>query len=178
MVNRRGLVVAFTRLRGFFIVVWSITLLLEHLLMFFLFLEGAWSDTFDFCFHWIISRCPKWIIGGTGVSVAPLNHWVSQARLIGASLVFPFLHSVEFLCLVFLNWSLASSSLGVFGHTFLECLWPSSVRFLSALWVMSWWPLSSSLPPNIFSLLAWGSAFVRILFLVPPKVAINHLLPL
>ena len=42
------LVVAFSGLRVFFIGVWSITLLLEHLFVVFLFLEGAWSNNFDF----------------------------------------------------------------------------------------------------------------------------------
>ena len=42
--------VALAGLRGIFIGVWSITLLLDHMFVVFLFFEGAWSDTFDFSF--------------------------------------------------------------------------------------------------------------------------------
>ena len=58
------------------------------------------------------------------------------------------------------------------------CPWPSLARFLSALWALSWWPLSPSLPPNMFSPSAWGAAFIRIIFLVPPMVTIHRSLPL
>ena len=60
MLSRRGLVVVFNGLRECFIRVRSITLLLEHLLVVFLFLEGAWSDTFNFCFRWLLRSFPKW----------------------------------------------------------------------------------------------------------------------
>ena len=43
-----GLLVAFTKTLGFFIGVWYIILILEHLFVVFLFLGGAWYDTFDF----------------------------------------------------------------------------------------------------------------------------------
>ena len=43
--------------RGFFIRLWSITLLLEHLPVVLLFLEGAWSNISDFFFHWLLSSC-------------------------------------------------------------------------------------------------------------------------
>ena len=52
--------VVFTGLRVFFIGVWSITLLLEHLLVVFIFLEGAWSDTINFFFRLLLNRCPLW----------------------------------------------------------------------------------------------------------------------
>ena len=45
---RRRLLAVFTGLRGFFIGVRSITLLLEHMFVVFLFLGGEWSDTFNF----------------------------------------------------------------------------------------------------------------------------------
>ena len=37
---------------GLLISLWSITVLIEHLLVVFLFLEGTWSDTFYFWFLW------------------------------------------------------------------------------------------------------------------------------
>ena len=63
--------VALTGLQGFFIGVWSITLLVEHLLMLVLFLEVAWSDTLDFCFRWLLIRCPLCTTWGSGMSVSP-----------------------------------------------------------------------------------------------------------
>ena len=48
ILSRRGLLGAFTGLCGFFIRVWSITLLLEQLFVVFLFLGGEWYDTFYF----------------------------------------------------------------------------------------------------------------------------------
>ena len=60
LLSQNGLVVAFTRLRGFLIGVCSITRFPEHLLEVFLSLEGAWSDTFDFCYLWLLSCCPNW----------------------------------------------------------------------------------------------------------------------
>ena len=59
MLIRCGLLVMFAELREFFIWVWFITLILENLFVVFLFLEGAWSDTFDFCFRWLLGPYPK-----------------------------------------------------------------------------------------------------------------------
>ena len=72
---------------------------------------------------------------------------------------------------------LAPSLLGIFEYACLACPWPSSVRFLSALRALSWWTLSSSLPIKLFSPLAWGAAFVMLLFLVPPKFTIHLSIP-
>ena len=60
---------AFTRLRGFFIGVWSITLLVDNLLVVFLFLEGAWSDKFNLFFLWLLIFFPLWTPWGSCVSV-------------------------------------------------------------------------------------------------------------
>ena len=128
------LVVAFSGLRVFFIGVWSITLLLEHLFVVFLFLEGAWSNNFDFWFHWILSRCPLWTTWGPGASIAPPFPWGSYSRLLGASLVFPCLNSVRFTLLAFFVRGFAPSSMGVIGHAFLECPWCSLARFQRTSW--------------------------------------------
>ena len=56
----------------------------------------------------------------------------------------------------------ALHSMGGLGKYFLACPRPSFVRFLSAFQELSWWLLSSSLPPNLFALSAWGAAFVMI----------------
>ena len=84
---------------AFKIGVWFITLLLGFLLVVFLCLEGAWSDTFDFCFHWLLIYCPKWTTWRPGTSVAPPIPWGTQARSLGESSVFSVLHSAGFLCL-------------------------------------------------------------------------------
>ena len=64
-----GLLVAFTGLRGFFYrgvvhhpAPWASICGL-------LFLECAWSDTFNFCFHWLLIRFTKYTRWGTGASV-------------------------------------------------------------------------------------------------------------
>ena len=80
MFIRLSYLVAFTGLHGFFIGVWSITLLIYHLFVAFLFLEGTWSGTFYYLFIWIISHFSLWTTWGTGASNAP-----------GAFLVVPIL---------------------------------------------------------------------------------------
>ena len=50
MLIQLGTLVSFIGLSECFIGVWSINLLVEHLLLVFLFSEGAWFDTFDFSF--------------------------------------------------------------------------------------------------------------------------------
>ena len=80
--------------------------------------------------------------------------------------------------LVFCCWRLDTSLLVVFRHACLACPWPSSARFIRAFRDLSWWNLSSSPPPNLFTPLDWGAEFIRILFLMPPKVTIHCLFPL
>ena len=72
------------------------------------------------------------------------------------------LHSVSFTCLGSFVRVSAPPSLGALGHAFLGCPWPSSESFLSAFRALYWWPLSSSLPPNLFALSDWGAAFVSL----------------
>ena len=50
IISQLGLFAALTGLCEFFIGVWSVTLLLEYLFVIFLFLGGAWFNTFDFRF--------------------------------------------------------------------------------------------------------------------------------
>ena len=50
-------------------------------------------------------------------------------------------------------------------------------RFLNSFREMYWQPQSSSLIPNLFYPLAWGVAFIRLIFLVPPRVTIRRSLP-
>ena len=72
------------------------------------------------------------------------------------------IHSVSFSCLGFFGRVYAPPSLGALGHVFLACPWPSLECFLSAFWAMTWWPLSSSLTPNLLALSAPGAAFFRL----------------
>ena len=111
----------------------SITWFLEHPLVNFLFLEGAWSDTFDVCFLWLLSRFPNWTNWGPGTYVAPPIPCGYQACLLGASLVFPVLHSVGFLCLGSFCWRLAPSSRGVLGNTCLVCPWTYLASIMARL---------------------------------------------
>ena len=97
-----------------------------------LFLEGAWSDTFDFRFHWILRRCPKWTTWGTGASVVPQSPWVYNSCLIGASLVFPGFHPVSFACFGFFVGGSSPSSIVILGHSCLAYPWCSLAHFLSA----------------------------------------------
>ena len=128
--------VAFTWLRGFLSGVWSVTLLNEHLIVVFLFLEGAWSNTLDFCFRWLLRPCPKWTTWGPGTYVAPPFHWGSQSLSLGVLLVFRGLHSVGFTCFGFFVVGSAPPSLGVLGHAFLVCPWTYLVLSLSSLWAL------------------------------------------
>ena len=108
--------------RGFLIGMWSITLLLDYPPVVLLFLEGAWSNTFDFFFRWPFIRCPLWTTWGSGASVAPLFPCRSQLLSLGASLGFPVLDSVSFTGFGF----------------FVGCSAPSFLSFLRhASWVYS-----------------------------------------
>ena len=97
MLIRRGLLVAFTVMRVIFIRVWCITLILEHIFMVFLFIEVVWSDTFDFCIWWRISRCTLWTTWYSGVYVATPLPWGTKTLLLGTSLVFPGLNFFRFI---------------------------------------------------------------------------------
>ena len=71
-----------------FIRVWFITLLINHLILLFLFLEGGWSDTFDI---WLLSSRSRpirvnWMCGALSELMLP---WGYLVLLIGTPLVFP-----------------------------------------------------------------------------------------
>ena len=136
--------VAFNGLCGFFIGVWSITLILEHLIVVFLFLEGSWSDTFYFCFLWLLIRCQLWITWGSGDSVAPPIHWGVPETVFWSFLGVPLISSSPAL-FIFVRGS-APPSMGVLGHAFLACPWPSPTLFISSFRELYWWTLYSSLP--------------------------------
>ena len=132
----------------FLIGVWFITLFLEYLFLVFLFLKGAWYDTFYFWFFWIFVRCPLWTTWGSGTSVAPPRTWGPQAHLLDASLLFPSIHPISFiifrffleafLCLlsafsIMLVWCF----LGNIQHAFQENSGRSLARLLDALLLMA-----------------------------------------
>ena len=94
-------------------------------------LEGAWSDTFDFCFRWLLSHCPLWTTWGSGASIVPPIPWGPHAHLLAVSFVFPGLLFVSFTWLVFLfeaplrllwvfSGTLAWRVLGLIQRVFLE----------------------------------------------------------
>ena len=56
---------------GFLIKVCSFNHLIENLLVVFLFLESAWSDTFNFWFFWILGHCTLCNIWSSVVYIAP-----------------------------------------------------------------------------------------------------------
>ena len=133
MLIRCGLLVMFAELREFFIWVWFITLILENLFVVFLFLEGAWSDTLNFCIHWLLRRCPLWTTWGSGTSIVPLFTWGYHSRSLRASLLFPWIHSISFTWVCFFSWGSDPSSLGALGSACLAYPWRYLERFLSAL---------------------------------------------
>ena len=123
------------------------------MLVVFLFLQSAWSNTFNFWFHWLLSRCPKWITCGSGNFVAPPFTWMYQSFLFGASLVFPGLHSIIFTWFGFFVGDSAPSSLRVLGTL--------SWRVLGVLWRASWEHYGLFLAWFLDSLLLWGDRLHR-----------------
>ena len=131
MLIRCGLLVVFTVMRGLLIRVWSITLILEHLFVVFLFLEVAKSDTFGSFFCWHPSRFPLWTTWGSGVFVATPLPWVTNALLLGTYLVFPGLHFFRFIRFGYFSVGSAPSYRGIFGHACLSCPCCSWAIFMS-----------------------------------------------
>ena len=79
---------------------------------------------------------PLWTTWGSGASVAPPYLWVYQVLLIGASFVFPGLHSSSFIGFGVFAGGSAPSSLGVLWNAYLACTWRSSAHFIRALWAL------------------------------------------
>ena len=103
----------------------------------FLLLEGAWSDTLDFCFFCLLSRCTLCNTWGSGASVAPLIPWGPQTRALDqSSLGVPWIPFCQLHRIFFFLGGSALSYLVVLGHTSLECPCSSLARFISVLWAL------------------------------------------
>ena len=99
----------FTRLRGFLIGVCSIPLLVEHLLLGFLFLEGSYSNTFGICIAGLFSAPTQDRLGMRGYFLTSTS-LEYLAYSLGAPLVIPGIHSVRLTIL--LCWRICSVSSG------------------------------------------------------------------
>ena len=161
LMSRNGLVVAFTGLREFFIWVRSINLIPENMFVVFLFLEGAWSDTFGFDFSGFSAVVPNRLLEGQAHML--LLRFLGDTRHDCLARPGWYLSSIPSASpdLGFCCWRLAPSSLGVLGRDWLACLWPYLARFLSAIRELYWWPLYSPLTPNLFNPSAWGATFCQ-----------------
>ena len=173
---RRGLLVAFTKLRGFLSGCGSSPWSLRICLWCFYFYK-VHSPTLLIFFRWLLSRCPLWITLGSGASVAPPLPLVSRLHLIVASSVLPGLHYFSIVVVGVVARGLSPSSLGVLGHNCLACNWRSSARPLSAFqalpcvlsqispsWINSLCGESSMVSRTDWSLLL-ASSFVQVFFL-------------
>ena len=140
MLIRSGLLVAFTRLRGFFyqdvihhpapwLSVHGIFISRRWLVGHLQFLISLYSRSLSLMEHLRYRRvyCASNSLGVPGA----LDWRACLAWLLGASLVLPGLHSVRFIGFGFLSGGSTPSPLVILGHSCLACPWRSSKHFLS-----------------------------------------------